>query len=71
MVKIEIDSGAARSILTEDVLKTNWFNNKLEPVSTNLRFFDGSTLQPIGQFKANVSVKNKSIKAIFLVIKSI
>jgi len=70
VLNMEIDSGAARPVLTESVFKEKWPNMKLDKVDTKLNFFYGTSLKPIGEFNTTVKFKDKSVKAKLLVVKS-
>jgi len=69
-LNMEIDSGAARSVLTESVFKEKWPDIKLNKVDTKLNFFDGTSLKPIGEFNARIKYKDKSVSIKLLVVKS-
>ncbi|KAL4142333.1 hypothetical protein QTP88_004814 [Uroleucon formosanum] len=67
---MEIDSGAARSVLTESISKEKWPSMKFNKVDTKLNFIDGTSLKPIGEFNARVKFKDKSVEIKLLVVKS-
>ncbi|KAL4131395.1 hypothetical protein QTP88_008711 [Uroleucon formosanum] len=71
ILNMEIDSGAARSVLTENIFKEKWSNMKLDKIDTKLNFFDGTCLRPIGEFNARVKFKDESVEVKLLVAKRI
>lgn len=64
---MKIDSGPARSVLTESVFKEKWPNIKLDKIDTKLNFFYDTSLL---NSNARIKVKNMSVNAQLLVIKS-
>ncbi|CAI6343879.1 unnamed protein product [Macrosiphum euphorbiae] len=67
---MEIDSGAAASVITEQFFNGKLSNCALKSSYKKFNFFDGTSIQPVGQFTAKVEFNNKIVDCEFIVVKS-
>ena len=68
-IKVEIDSGAGKSIMPEDLFQ-KWFpEKKLHEATTKLKFYDGTIVKPLGQFETSVEYKKTITNGTFIVVK--
>ncbi|XP_003241242.1 uncharacterized protein K02A2.6-like [Acyrthosiphon pisum] len=70
LIQMEIDSGAAASVITEQFFYDRLSNCKLKHTYKKLNFFDGTSIQPVGQFTAKVEFNNQVVDCEFIVVKS-
>lgn len=66
---MEIDSGAATTVVNEIFFKSKLQNCKLEPPVKKLKIFDDSFIQTTGRFEAIVEFNSKKVECDFVVIK--
>lgn len=57
--------------LTDTVFNEKFSHCTLETSNTKLVFFDDSTSEPMGKFKASIEYNNKIIETEFIVLKSV
>lgn len=60
LLEMEVDTGSALSCISKKVYNELFHNLSLIPCSLNLRFYDGSAIQPLGYVEVTVNYKGVS-----------
>lgn len=66
----ELDSGASRSVIPEELYKKHLSQHKLHPANTTLRFYDGSAMAPEGQIDVEIRAGKKKANCQLIVVKT-
>ena len=65
----ELDFGAGRSVLSEEIYKSKLIHCYLSPTNIKLKFYDGSIIKPLGKITVQIKYKNKCCKSEILVME--
>ncbi|XP_062608629.1 uncharacterized protein K02A2.6-like [Saccostrea cucullata] len=68
VIKMEVDTGTAVSVISKSDYSANFGNVNLEPSSELLRAYSGDTIQPLGKMKVNVQLNSQSANLELLVV---
>lgn len=60
VIKMEVDTGTAVSVISESDYSANFIMVNLEPSSEVLRAYSGDTIQPLGKIKVNVKLNSQT-----------
>lgn len=69
-MRMEVDSGACKSVIHLDDYKEKFSNISLEPVHFKLKVVTGENVKIIGQMSVNIKVKNKKYVLPLIVLDS-
>lgn len=70
ILKVEIDTGASRSVIPELIYKKLFNNCMLEKSSVRLRMYNGEIISPIGQITVKMRNKNLEVDGCLVVVKN-
>ena len=68
-VPMEIDTGASRSIMSENVFRSIWPKRKLQASSIKLRTYSKEPLPVVGALKVNIECNDQTAQHTLLVVK--
>ncbi len=68
--RMEVDTGAALSLVSETTFKRLWPSQSLQPATTRLKTYSGEPLQVLGRVQVRVRYANHSSELPLLVIQS-
>ena len=65
---MELDTGAAVSMLPEELLKHKFPNTNLQPSSLTLRIYTGEVLETLGELPVCVQYNEQSVSDLILIV---
>ncbi|PIK36370.1 hypothetical protein BSL78_26804 [Apostichopus japonicus] len=68
-VKMEVDTGASMSIVSEETFKANWPNKKWHKTDIVLRTYTGATVEILGETEVTVEYQRQKCKLRLIVIR--